>query len=295
MQKLQLIINPAAGMKQGKKYLAEVIAYFGGRGYISTVFVTEKRGDATEFVKKYSSDFDLIVCIGGDGTFNEVIAGLLGAGLSIPIGYIPAGSTNDFANSLNLSSDIMQACRDIVEGGEITLDVGDFNGRIFSYVASFGAFTKASYSTPQNIKNALGHVAYILEGIRDIPQIRPEHVRIEAGDRVYEGNYLFGAISNSTSLGGVLTLDPGVVDMNDGMFEIMLIKSPTNINDLNTLVKALTMKQYDCDMIDFLKTSRAVVHASAGMDWSLDGEYEAGCERAEVVNRHSAIKLRTRK
>lgn len=294
MKKLQLIINPTAGMKQGRKYLADIVAYFGREGYICTVFVTEKRGDATEFVLNYALEYELIVCVGGDGTFNEVIAGVVSGGIDVPVGYIPAGSTNDFAASLKLSSDIMQACRDIVEGSERRLDIGLFNGRSFSYVASFGAFTKASYSTPQNIKNALGHLAYILEGIKDIPQIRPEHISIEANGEVREGDYLFGAVSNSTSLGGVLTLDPGIVDMNDGVFEIMLIKSPTTITELNNVIKALRAKQYDSPMIDFMKTKSAVIHADKNMHWSLDGEHEVGSERIEVVNKHSAIRLITR-
>ena len=294
MKKLQLIINPTAGMKQGKKYLADVVAYFGSEGYISTVFVTRKREDATEFVLRYGAEFDLIVCIGGDGTFNEVVAGIVKGGIDVPIGYIPAGSTNDFAASLKLSSDVMQACSDIAEGSERKLDIGLFNGRSFSYVASFGAFTKASYATPQNIKNALGHLAYILEGIMDIPQIKPLHLSIEANGETFEGDYLFGAVSNSTSLGGVLTLDPGIVDMNDGVFEIMLIKSPVNITELNIIIKALGTKQYDCSMIDFIKTSNAVIHADKDMAWSLDGEFEPGSERIEVENRHSAIRIITR-
>jgi len=294
MKKLQLIINPTAGTKQGKKYLAEIIAYFGSKGYISTVFVTEKRGDATEFVINYATEHDIIVCIGGDGTFNEVVAGLISAGVDVPVGYIPAGSTNDFAASLKLSNDIMQACSDIVNGSERKLDIGLFNGRSFSYVASFGAFTKASYATPQSVKNALGHLAYVLEGIMDIPQIKPEHICIEANGEVWEGDYLFGAVSNSTSLGGVLTLDPDIVDMNDGVFEIMLIKSPVNITELNTIIKALGTKQYDCSMIDFIKAKSAVIHADKQMAWSLDGEYEPGSERIEVLNNHSAIRLITR-
>ena len=294
MKKLQLIINPTAGMKQGRKYLADIVAYFGSKGYISTVFVTEKRGDATKFVVGYAAEHDLVVCIGGDGTFNEVVAGLMEGNIDVPVGYIPAGSTNDFAASLKLSSDIMQACGDVVGGSERKLDIGLFNGRSFSYVASFGAFTKASYSTPQSIKNALGHTAYILEGIKDIPQIRPEHIVIEANGERREGDYLFGAVSNSTSLGGVLTLDPDIVDMNDGVFEIMLIKSPTTIAELNNIIKALTTKQYDSPMIDFIKTRNAVFYADKEMDWSLDGEREEGCERIEVVNRHSAIRLITR-
>ena len=180
---LLLILNPEAGLRYARKFLPEIIALFTDYGYQCLVFVTEKRGDATEFVKKYGERVKCIVSIGGDGTFNETVTGVMQAGLNIPVGYIPAGSTNDFANSLHLPSDIMNAAKNIMEGEPVSIDVGRFQQRYFTYVASFGAFTRASYETPQNVKNALGHLAYILEGMKSLASIRPEHVKLIADGR----------------------------------------------------------------------------------------------------------------
>lgn len=291
---LLLILNPAAGTRYARRLLPEIIAMFTNYGYACLTFVTEQRGDATRFVEQYGDRAGKIVCIGGDGTFNETITGLLRAGLRVPVGYIPAGSTNDFANSLHLPSDILEAARNIVEGEPVTLDAGRFRERYFTYVASFGAFTRASYETPQNVKNALGHLAYILEGMKDLPTIRPERVKLVANGEVFEDDYLFGAVSNSTSLGGILTLPQETVDMNDGMFEIMLVHMPKTAAELNEILTAVTSKQYRCGMIDFIRTSRAEVFASSAMDWSLDGEREKGCEHIVIENVRDALRLLTK-
>ena len=291
MKKLQLILNPVSGLRQGKRLLADIVALFGEHGWQSTVFITRAQGDAARFAAEYGGEYERIVCAGGDGTFNETVDGVLSAGLSRPLGYIPCGSTNDFAASLHLSSDVMRAAEDVMTGRERPLDVGRFNGRCFSYVASFGAFTKASYATPQTVKNALGHLAYILEGVKDIPQIRPHFIRVETAERSVEGEYIFGAVSNSTSLGGVLALDPQVVGMADGLFEIFLIKSPPNAAAMANAVRSLLQKNYEDPLIDFMKTSRAVIYAPPDMDWSLDGERQPGCERAGIENLHGAIRL----
>ncbi len=292
MKKLLLIINPASGTKQAKKYLSEMVSCFYEHGYVTTVMVTQKCGDGTVFAEEYASGHDMVVCSGGDGTFNEVVAGLIKSGEKIPMGYIPSGSTNDFATSLHITGGILKTARDVMKGKPRFLDIGSFNGRYFSYVASFGAFTKASYSTSQTIKNALGHLAYILEGVKDIPQIKPKHVKVDLGDRIIENDYIFGAISNSTSLGGVLTLDKNTVDMNDAMFEMMFIKSPANINELNEIIHAITWKEYDkCSVIDFARAGSAKLYTSSAMDWSLDGEFEPGSAEIEILNLHSAISL----
>lgn len=291
---LLLILNPAAGTRSARRLLPEIIAMFTNYGYACLTFVTEQRGDATRFVEQYGDRAGKIVCIGGDGTFNETVTGLLRAGLRVPVGYIPAGSTNDFANSLHLPSDILEAARNIVEGEPVTLDAGRFRERYFAYVASFGAFTRASYETPQNVKNALGHLAYILEGMKDLPTIRPERVKLVANGEVFEDDYLFGAVSNSTSLGGILTLPQETVDMNDGMFEIMLVHMPKTAAELNEILTAVTSKQYRCGMIDFIRTSRAEVFASSAMDWSLDGEREKGCEHIVIENVRDALRLLTK-
>ena len=195
---------------------------------------------------------DGIVAIGGDGTFNETVAGILESGTNVPVGYIPSGSTNDFANSLGLSTDPVEAAKNIAAGKIERFDVGSFNGRYFTYVASFGAFTRTSYSTPQNVKNTLGHTAYLLEGIQEISQLRPSHVRIELEGRVIEDDFLFGAISNSISVGGILTLDPKQVDMTDGKFELLLVRAPKDLLEVSECVVALQKQQYNCAMMTFV-------------------------------------------
>ena len=216
MKKMLFVMNPYSGMRRASRYLADIIALFNRAGYQVITHMTGSQGDAVGVVEQCAKDVDLVVCCGGDGTFNETISGIQRSGADVPVGYIPAGSTNDFAASLKLSTNIMQAARDIVDGEPVPYDVGKFGERYFSYVASFGAFTKASYATPQSIKNALGHTAYVLEGINELSQIRKEHVRMEIDGQVVEDDFIFGAISNSTTLGGILTLDALVVDMADG-------------------------------------------------------------------------------
>ena len=290
-KKALIIMNPCSGTKRANKYLTDIVETFTVNDYICTVLTTTKRGDGTLYAEKYAGKADLITCIGGDGTFNEVVSGLLHSGRKVPIGYIPAGSTNDFANSLHLSKNIVKAARDIVQGNPVAFDIGSFNGRGFSYVASFGAFTKASYATPQNVKNALGHLAYILEGIKDLPSIRPRHVRFDCDNETFEGDYIFGAISNSTSVGGILTLDPDAVDMNDGLFELLLIRNPKNAIELSDCIRALGDQTYDSPLLTFHSTAHLTVIADPDMDWTLDGEKEEGHARVEVQNLHNAIRL----
>jgi len=292
-EKLLLIMNPCSGLKRANRFLTDILVLFGSYGWECTVHMTKGRGDGRSTVTKYANDYSLVVCIGGDGTFNECVDGLLAANATTPLGYIPAGSTNDFASSLRLSKNIMRAAKDIMEGQIRHLDVGSFDGRHFTYVASFGAFTKTSYTTPQNVKNALGHLAYVLEGIKDLSDIRPQHLRLEAANIKVEGDYLFGAISNSTSIAGVLTISPKLVDLNDGMFEALLIRHPTNAAELNEVIRALTASDYSSYMLDFFSASEINVTASKDMDWTLDGEWQQGAEKIKIENIHNAIRVIT--
>ena len=295
MKKLLFILNPYAGMRRANKVMPEIIEIFNKAGYDVICRVTTGNGDCTTQVERLAREMDLVVCAGGDGTLNEAITGMLRCGADVPIGYIPAGSTNDFASSLKLSTNILQAARDIVEGEPVSYDVGRFGDRYFSYVASFGAFTRASYSTPQNIKNALGHTAYLLEGISELSQIKPFHLRFQLEERIIEDDFLFGAISNSTSVGGILTLDPKQVDMGDGMFELLLVRMPQDLIELSECIKAVQSQQYNCSVITFLPTSHVTVTANPEMNWTLDGEKETGHETIEVTNLHHAIRLMHRK
>ena len=292
MKKMLFVMNPYSGMRRASKYLADIIALFNEADYEVIAHMTRGQGDAIQIVKNRAKDMDLIVCCGGDGTFNETVTGILEAGADVPVGYIPAGSTNDFAASLKLSGNAMQAAQDILDGEPTPYDVGKFGDRYFSYVASFGAFTRASYTTPQSIKNALGHLAYLLEGIKELSSIRSEHIKIKVNGNIIEDDYIFGAICNSTSLGGVLTLNPDVVDLSDGMFEILLIKMPKNIIDLNAIIFALNNKDYSStDMIYFCSASSAQIEADRTVSWTLDGEYMEGSNVISMENIHDAITL----
>ncbi len=292
MQRNVLIIfNPLSGTKLSKKYIADVVDMYCKAGYICTVHATQRRNDAAEVVCATGQNYERVVCIGGDGTLNEVLSGLFKGQHKCKIGYIPAGSTNDFANGLGLPKNILKSAKATLEGTEQNIDIGMFNDRYFSYVASFGAFTKASYSTPQNIKNALGHTAYLLEGIKEIANIKPVHMKLMLANETLEDDYIFGAISNSTSLGGILTLKSDVVDMNDGLLEILLIKAPKNIIELNECIAALSTQNYNSRMLEFRSASDVVISCSSEIEWSLDGEYEKGSSKIVIKNIPDAFTL----
>ena len=292
VKKMLFVINPYAGMRKASKMLPEILAVFNRVDYDVRVYVTAGQGDAVAAVEKMAPGMDLVVCCGGDGTFNETLSGVLRADLQIPIGYIPAGSTNDFASSLKLSSDCLEAARNIVEGTADPYDVGSFGDRYFSYVASFGAFTKASYATPQNAKNLLGHLAYVLEGMQELPQIRKHRVKLtlDSGE-VLEDEYIFGAICNATSVGGIMTLDPGLVDLQDGKFEVLLIRAPKTLQEISECLLAVQKQQYNSAMMTFCSASRITVEADPEMPWSLDGEKEEGRALVEIRNLQKRIAI----
>lgn len=291
MKKLLFIMNPFAGQKKANKVLTEILMLFAEAGYETHVAMTTGRGSATRLAAEYGGSADLVVCCGGDGTLNETITGLLEGKWDVPVGYIPSGTTNDFASSLNLSHNPIQAARDILEGQPIAVDVGKFGQRYFCYVASFGAFTKSSYAVPQTVKNALGHTAYILGGISELSQIRNEHVRMEIDGEAVEDDFLFGAICNSTSIGGILTLPPNQVDIADGMFEVMLIRAPRNLNEITECILAVQNQTYNCGMITFRNAKSVTITTDPSMDWTLDGEWAHGDQQIQVENLHHALRI----
>ena len=294
LKKLLFIMNPYAGMRKANKHLAEILTIFNRAGFTVTIHMTAGPGDCEKVTMQMAEGADLVVCAGGDGTFSEMVNGLMRLGLDIPVGYIPCGSTNDFANTLHLSKDIEQAALDIVEGQPIEYDVGQFGNRYFTYVASFGAFTRASYATPQNIKNALGHAAYLLGGIQELSQLHKEHIHIETEDQIIDDDFLFGAICNSTSVGGILTLDPKQVDMADGKFELLLVRAPNDILEISECISALQSKKYNCAMVTFLSASRLKITADPDMSWTLDGERGEGASEITITNLQHAIRVMTR-
>ena len=290
------IINPAAGSRDRTLECSREIVQL-CRDLDYRVEISKGPGDCRRLANaaaRSGEEYRIYAC-GGDGTLNETITGLLSAGADTPIGYIPAGSTNDFASSLKLPTNILKAAQTIVEGEPVSYDVGRFGGRYFSYVASFGAFTRSSYATPQNVKNALGHTAYVLSGITELSQIRNEHVKMEIDGQVVEGDFLFGAICNSTSVGGILTLDPKQVDMGDGLFEILLVRAPENLGEIHECIQALQSQKYNCAMLTFRSAQKVRIFADPEMPWTLDGEKEDGHETVEVENLHHAIRLMQKK
>ena len=291
-KKLLLLINPKAGQKRANRYLTDVVEIFNRAGYTVITHVTAASGDAKQVILNLAQQVDLVVCCGGDGTFNETLSGVLSSGKKLPIGYIPAGSTNDLANSLGLSSNVLTAAKNIAQGTPMELDVGEFNGRHFSYVASFGLFTKTSYDTPQELKNALGHLAYLLNGIQEISQIKSHRMHITLSDgTVIEDNFIFGAVSNSTSFGGVLTLAKDRVDLCDGKLEIILIRAPKDFLELADCVRAMQQQTYDNPMITFVSTDALSITAPDCPDWTLDGEKEPGKVDIQIRCLHKAIQI----
>lgn len=291
-----LIVNPVAGKLRARSTLMDVIEVYSAADLDVNVRVTQRRGHAYELARDARrSMYERVVCIGGDGTLNEVICGMLESGEDIPLGYIPLGSTNDFASSLNLSKDPVAAARATIEGEPRRLDIGDFGGqRKFSYVASFGMFTSASYSASQTSKNTLGHFAYILEGmksIKDVISIKSYALEIEADDFACNGEYIFGAIANSTSIGGILRLNSEIVDMSDGLFEIMLIKKIHNAAELSQVLLSLANSDFNNRMFDFCHASRIRIKSDSAMNWSLDGEEADSENEICISNLHNAISL----
>ena len=291
MRKLLFLVNPNAGQRRVNKSLTDIIGIFNESGYEVTVFLTNAPGSGTGIVQERAKDYDLVVCAGGDGTLNETVTGVLRAGAVCPVGYIPCGSTNDFASTLKLSMDVVQAAKDIMMGAPVEYDVGRWGDRYFVYIASFGAFTRVSYTTPQNLKNALGHLAYVLSGIQELPQIRNIPMALELDGQVLDGEYLFGAVANSTSVGGVFTLDASQVDLRDGKFEVILVRMPRDMAELTQCATALQNHTYDCAAITFRSVSRLRVHQDPALLWTLDGERAEGGDVVEIENLHRAIRL----
>ena len=281
---LLLIVNPRAGRTRSMAPMFDAVAHFCEAGYLVSVRRTAYPGHASEIVEEEGERFDRIVCCGGDGTLNETVRGVMKLASPPLLGYIPGGSTNDFAASLSLPADPVQAAARITASEGRKLDVGTFNGRPFVYVASFGAFTRASYTAPQSIKNDLGHLAYILEGVRDLSTLRPYPATVTTEEEIFDGEFLFGAVTNATSVGGLMKLQKEQVVLDDGLFELVLIPNPTNAMELQELIRALVMQDFTGGGVVFRHIPAVTVETPEGFPWTLDGEYGSGAERVEIKN-----------
>ena len=290
-QTLLMIVNPRAGRNKSPAPLFDAAAILCESGYLLSIHRTTAPGDAASYAAREGGQYDVVVAVGGDGTLNEVACGLMQLQHPPLLGYLPQGSTNDFAASLRISSNPAEAAQAIVRHQPRMLDVGCWNQRHFIYVASFGAFTSTSYTASQAAKNALGHFAYILEGMKDLNTLRPYHIRLTADGEVLDGDYLFGAVCNSTSIGGLMKLDPERVVLDDGKFEMLLVPSPKTAADLQNLVLALLNQQYDSQGLVFRHVSSLRLETEEELPWSLDGEYAPSVPVVDIVNRQRALRM----
>ena len=271
-KRLLFIINLHSGTGKAAKVLGELVRYYTENGWEVTVHPTLSRGDATETVVRMGSRFDMVVCSGGDGTLSETVAGLLQLEQPPVLGFIPAGSANDNAANLHLPADPMEAAKVTLEGEPVPYDVGEFCGKSFIYIAAFGAFSDVSYATPQNLKNALGHAAYMLEGVRSLPRIHPCRMTIETDEETYEGEFLFGGIMNTLSVGGgVMKFDPERVKLNDGYFEVLLLRQASAIA-LPKMVQSVINRKYDAEGVIYARTRTLKCTSDVPVPWTIDGE-----------------------
>ena len=290
-KKLLFIVNPVAGRKLYKRYFPEMIQAFMEAGYLVTTYLTQNPSDAERYAALCGADYDRVVCLGGDGTFAQVVAGIKQCGKDMAIGYIPAGSSNDFGSLHGLSSDLVAAARDAVTGQVKAVDSGTFNDKFFVYVAAFGAFIATSYVTSQDLKNALGRPAYFLDVMRELPRIKAEHMKITANGQIYEGDYIFGAITNNTSVSGVVSLPEGTVVTDDGKFEVVLIENLTTLPELSDAVYSVLSGDFISQQITFFHASELTIETDNPFDWTLDGEYQPGNRTIRIQNHKRSLRV----
>ena len=291
MKKLLFVVNGHSGKGQIKNKLLDIIDIMIKEGYHVQVHTTQEREDATKVVREQAKYYDLVVCSGGDGTLDEAVTGMMQSEVRTPLGYIPAGSTNDFANSLEIPKDMIQAAKTAVLGVPFSCDVGEFNGDYFIYVAAFGIFTDVSYATSQELKNALGHVAYILEGAKRLHTIKSYHMRVEYDGNEIEGDFLLGMITNSTSVGGFKNMTGKDVKLDDGLFEVTLIHKPKNIIELNTIIASLTNLKDETDLIDSFRADCVKFFSEGEIPWTLDGEFGGDHKEVQIKDHCKAVDI----
>ena len=291
MKKLLFVFNPFSGKSLIKNHLFEIVDTMVKADYDVTIYPTQCAGDAREKVQREAADYDLVVCSGGDGTLDETVTGLMNCGKKLPLGYIPAGSTNDFATSLGIPKEMVEAAAAAVNGTPFPCDVGSFNGDHFVYVAAFGLFTEVSYKTSQEWKNVLGHAAYILEGIKSLHEIPSFLMQVEFNNCCIQDEFIYGMITNSTSVGGFKGMTGSDVKLDDGVFEVTLIKKPKNPMELNEIIASLVNLMDDTNMIYSFKARNVKFTAKQAMPWTLDGEYGGDHIEVEIKNLQQAVDI----
>ena len=292
-RKLLLIVNPAAGRGAYKNGFGDAMRVLAEGGIQTTLAFTAARGDATRFAAENAGDYDIVACIGGDGTLSEVLAGLMQLDNPPPVGYFPMGTANDVATTLGLpKNDTLAAARRILSGTPHPFDVGGFGEKdYFAYIAAFGAFTEVSYATPQNQKKALGHLAYVLQGMAQLPKIEAYKARVEYDDGVVEGRFLYGSMSNSTSVAGMIRLKEEMVSLGDGMSELVLVREPIAIDGFGAIAASVLAQTFDCDDLVILHTKKAKFHFEKPVAWTRDGEDGGTHTEIELRNYHAPVEL----
>lgn len=293
MKRMLFIYNPNAGKGLLKAKLSDVLDIMVKAGYEIVVYPTQSYKDAYRKVVHMDNDYDLVVCSGGDGTLDEVVTGMMKRDQEdrIPIGYIPTGTTNDFANSLHISRDIMEAADTAVHGKPFACDVGRFNKDVFVYVAAFGLFTDVPYQTDQKLKNALGHAAYVLEGVKRLSNIPSYHIKITADDREIEDEFMIGMITNSKSVAGFRSIMGKDVKFDDGEFEVMLIKKPKSLIGLQEIITALLIENFDTKHMYTFKAKDIKLQSKEEIPWTLDGEFGGQHEEVHIINKKQALEI----
>ena len=273
MEKLLFIVNPCSGREQIRSKLIDILDIFAKAGFQVQIHITQCQGDAKSAAEHFGKDASVVVCSGGDGTLNETVSGLLTLEKPPLLGYIPAGSTNDFASSLMLPKKMLDAAREVTEGTPFAIDIGQFGEeQYFIYIAAFGAFTEISYQTPQDKKNLLGHQAYMLEGVKSLASLKSYFCRIECDEMVLEDEFIFGMVTNTISVGGFKGLVTQPVALNDGLFEVLLIRTPKTPKDLSNIISYMFLKEELNDYVYKFKTRQIRVVSKTPVDWVLDGE-----------------------
>lgn len=290
-KRMLFVYNPRAGKAQIRSNLLDIIDIFVKAGYEVTAYPTQATGDAVKAVKERQGSYDMVACCGGDGTLDEVVNGMMQSEEKLPVGYIPAGSTNDFANSLKIPKNMIKAADVVVNGVNYACDIGRFNNDNFIYVAAFGIFTDVSYGTKQDVKNVLGHAAYLLEGVKRLPSVRACPLKITCNDQVIEGEFLYGMVTNSYSVGGFRGITGQDILLDDGLFEVTLIRTPRNPMELNSILAALAIQNIDTQYMYSFKSGRLVIESEEEIAWTLDGEFGGTHTEVTLTNEKRAMDI----